>query len=135
MQSHEQWLIKSKNDLRAAKALLKENILDASVYHCQQSAEKAIKAYLSYKETYIIKTHDLEFLVKTCIQTNKAFEAILITSVHLSPYSSKFRYPDDILEPEINDVKKAIEDAEHILKFILDSIKELNTGQTNIFRK
>ncbi|MDB9535728.1 HEPN domain-containing protein [Dolichospermum planctonicum CS-1226] len=44
-----QWLIKSQRDLKAAYVLLnnEESLLDAVVYHCQQAAEKALKAYLT----------------------------------------------------------------------------------------
>jgi hypothetical protein len=46
----QQWLIKSQRDLKVAWVLFKnkESLLDAVVYHCQQSAEKSLKAYLTY---------------------------------------------------------------------------------------
>lgn len=45
------WLKKSKNDLKAAKKLVQnpDPLYDMAVYHCQQTAEKALKAYLVYK--------------------------------------------------------------------------------------
>jgi HEPN domain-containing protein len=52
-----QWLIKSQRDLKAAYVLLnnEESLLDAVVYHCQQAAEKALKAYLTYQEQVVKK--------------------------------------------------------------------------------
>jgi HEPN domain-containing protein len=35
-------------------------------YHCQQSAEKALKAILAYHEETILKTHDLKRLLDLC---------------------------------------------------------------------
>jgi HEPN domain-containing protein len=47
-----QWLIKANNDLRSAEQLFKAEppLLDTAVYHCQQAAEKALKAYLTLQE-------------------------------------------------------------------------------------
>jgi HEPN domain-containing protein len=42
------WLIKSNRDLMSARQLADTDIplLDTAVYHCRQSAEKAVKAFL-----------------------------------------------------------------------------------------
>jgi len=56
-----QWLIKSQRDLAAARILMgnQEPYLDLAAYHCQQSVEKAIKAYLTYQDIIFQKTHNL----------------------------------------------------------------------------
>ena len=56
-----QWLIKAGHDLGSAKRLLSgdETFPDTAVYHCQQAAEKALKAYLTLKDTPFQKVHDL----------------------------------------------------------------------------
>jgi len=48
----QQWLLKSQRDLKVANILIdnEESLLDAVVYHCQQCAEKALKAYLGSAE-------------------------------------------------------------------------------------
>jgi HEPN domain-containing protein len=48
----QRWLIKSQHDLGSANRLMEgeEPYLDTAVYHCQQAAEKAIKAYLTYRD-------------------------------------------------------------------------------------
>ena len=42
------WLLKAQRDLSAARRLSgdEDPFLDIAIYHCQQAAEKAIKAYL-----------------------------------------------------------------------------------------
>lgn len=45
----EKWLTISRRDLQSARALLKELLLENVVYHCQQSAEKTLKAYLVHQ--------------------------------------------------------------------------------------
>jgi HEPN domain-containing protein len=47
------WLAKAASDLRSARILADADDppLDAAVYHCQQAAEKAVKALLVALET------------------------------------------------------------------------------------
>lgn len=42
------WLTKAASDLKSARllGLAEEPPLDTAIYHCQQTAEKALKAYL-----------------------------------------------------------------------------------------
>jgi len=56
-----QWIIKSQRDIKVARILIENEVslLDAVVYHCQQSAEKALKAYLTHQDVVFKKTHDL----------------------------------------------------------------------------
>jgi hypothetical protein len=45
-----QWLLKADHDLRSAALLMSvddEPLFDTAVYHCQQTAEKSFKAYLT----------------------------------------------------------------------------------------
>jgi hypothetical protein len=51
------WLKKASSDLAAASILIhgEQKHLDVGSYHCQQAAEKAIKAYLTARETLFPK--------------------------------------------------------------------------------
>lgn len=120
MKQYETWITKAENDLKSAKKLIEgtDPIYDTSIYHAQQCAEKALKAYLSYKDQPIQKTHDVQFLVELCIELDEIFESIMEDAILLNPYSTLFRYPDIILEPEKEDVIDAIEKAENILHFV-----------------
>jgi HEPN domain-containing protein len=46
------WLIKARHDLEAANRLKEDpdSLLDAAIYHCQQSGEKAVKGSLVYHD-------------------------------------------------------------------------------------
>jgi HEPN domain-containing protein len=63
-----QWIIKAQHDLGAARLLIQSNkpYLDIVVYHCQQSGEKALKAYLTYQDVIFPKTHSLNILLDLC---------------------------------------------------------------------
>ena len=55
------WLVKAQHDLESGEWLSKKTVplLDTGIYHFQQAAEKAIKAFLVYNDLRPPKTHDL----------------------------------------------------------------------------
>lgn len=124
MKNFEAWIIKAENDLKSAKVLFDSNILDTAIYHTQQCAEKALKAYLAFKNQPLQKTHNIEYLVEICENIDSSFETLLDYADNLNPYDTIFRYPSDgmIIEPDIEDVKEAIEMTEYILNFVKDKI-------------
>ena len=44
------WLTRAHQDLRAAHFAAAEILLDVAIYHCQQAGEKAVKAYLQWRD-------------------------------------------------------------------------------------
>jgi HEPN domain-containing protein len=82
-----QWLIKSQRDLGSAKRLMlgEEPYFDTGVYHCQQSAEKALKAYLVHQDIEIEKTHNLVTLLERCTLSEPRFEQWRQAAMTLTP--------------------------------------------------
>lgn len=65
MHEHEFWLGKAASDLKSARMLsADDDTADNALYHTQQCAEKAIKGYLVFRNQPVLKTHDLEILIK-----------------------------------------------------------------------
>ena len=127
MNTHEAWLHKAHNDIKSSKKLLEgdDPLMDTAIYHTQQCAEKALKAYLAYKKQELQKSHDLEFLVECCMQIDSSFEVLYIYSEKLTPYATAFRYPDICLEPDYDDVESAIDMATEILLFIENKLNNV----------
>ncbi len=121
-----QWLIKSMHDLGSARRLLEgeEKYLDNAVYHCQQAAEKAIKAFLTYKDIVFEKTHNPIALLSLCLPSESSFAQFKKETEILTPYATEFRYPGDVLEPDMSEVKQALEMSESIVNFIIDLIPD-----------
>jgi HEPN domain-containing protein len=115
-----QWLLKADNDLRSAQQLFEAEppLLDTAVYHCQQTAEKALKAYLTFQEIHFAKIHILPVLVEQCMEIDPTFSELLDYADLLTPYATAFRYPGDFFEPEIDDVKEALHAAEQVLSTV-----------------
>jgi len=133
MQEHERWLQIVDKDLKSAKILLKSELFSTASYHCQQAAEKALKAYLVFKDQEIIKTHDLVKLAELCSQIDKTFEKLYDDAIYLNPLATKFRYPTEFDIPSFEDAKVSIKKTQKIVNFVLKKIAEPETGQKELF--
>jgi len=120
------WLVKAHSDLRSARALvaLPEPATDTAIYHCQQAAEKALKAYLAFHDRPLERTHDLERLLELAVQLDPSFAPLELQADVLNPYATVFRYPDtlNILFPAVAEVMTAIEHAQAIYDFVLKQV-------------
>ena len=52
------WLTRAHQDLRASRVLsvAEDALLDVAIYHCQQAGEKAVKAFLQWRDEPFAKT-------------------------------------------------------------------------------
>ena len=114
----QQWLLKSRRDLEAARVLFEHGLFDVVVYHCQQSAEKALKAYLVYQEVILQKTHNLVVLLESCLTFDMNFEILRDSAEILTPYATEFRYPCDTTQPEKYEAEEALAIASLVLDFV-----------------
>ena len=122
MQGHEEWLKIATEDLKAAYGLISLELFSAVVYHCQQSAEKSLKAFLVFKKYPIVKSHDLMMLLELCMKFDNDFKNKLIAADYINPFSSKFRYPTEFEIPDLADAQRAAKYAEDILDFVIKKI-------------
>ena len=90
------WLIKANGDLSGARKMLKDDddTLHLAAYLSQQVAEKALKAFLLFKQCGYPKIHDLARLLKVCISQDCAFAQFQSEAEALSAYATYARYPD-----------------------------------------
>ncbi|MFN0067150.1 MAG: HEPN domain-containing protein [Limisphaerales bacterium] len=120
------WLIKSGSDLRSARALLAltEPATDTASYHCQQAAEKALKAFLAYRDRPLERTHDLERLLELAVELDAEFGAFTAHAELLNPYASAYRYPGTsaILFPSVAEIAAAVEQADALCAFVLGKL-------------
>ena len=117
-----QWLHKAVHDLRSAVRLMsgdEEPLLDTAVYHCQQAAEKAFKAYLTAHGIMFPKIHLLSPLLSLCGDIDSSFLQLSDAAELLTPLATEFRYPGDILEPEHSDADEAYRVAEDVVRFVI----------------
>jgi HEPN domain-containing protein len=88
----QEWVKRAEHDLHAADLLASELPAQA-LFHCQQAAEKFLKAFLTFKQLPFRKTHELKELGRTCAEVDRALGPILEPAYALTEYAWKFRYP------------------------------------------
>ena len=90
------WLKKASRDLRFSNAALtlEEQFFDEIVFHCQQSVEKSIKAFLTFHKVPFGKTHDIGELLLSIAKIDNELAKLLESSKILSKYAVAIRYPD-----------------------------------------
>jgi HEPN domain-containing protein len=119
--SIEEWFSISSDDLSVAFHCF-ENMypkkLAIACYHCQQSAEKALKGFLVLQRIEPPKIHDLQLLCEMCIKQDASFNEIYEASSKLTPYGVATRYPKEIAVDEII-TKAALQRAQKIHDFCL----------------
>ena len=84
-----EWLRYAQNDLIVARHCVEDlhpKQTEIASYHCQQCAEKALKAFLIYKGIEPPKIHDLKVLCKMCQDVNTSFAEITSQCAHLTTY-------------------------------------------------
>ncbi|MFH1644311.1 MAG: HEPN domain-containing protein [bacterium] len=118
------WLKIANEDLASAKGLLKLELFGTMSFHCQQCAEKILKAYLVYRKVEIQKTHDLVSLLLRCIKLDQTFENILYDCKDLKPYAVAFRYPSEYDVPDAKDMQIALDKTIKIYNFVKRKIYE-----------
>ena len=97
------WFNKSVEDLNAAHLLMcqkSESFWGPSVFHSQQSAEKALKGFLAFKKVRFSKTHDLEILINLVLQVDPELAEILRPAGVLTKFATAYRYPEEAESPE-----------------------------------
>ena len=90
------WIEKAEGDYLAAKALARRRKIplhDQVCFHCQQSAEKFLKARLQEAGIPYPKTHDLEVLLKLALQVEPLWMAMRPALRSLVGFAVEFRYP------------------------------------------
>lgn len=110
------WLRRANRDLRAADHDMKAEppLHDAVVFHCQQAAEKSMKALLSWHDRPFRKTHSLEEIGSACMSIEPALSVLVARAAPLTEYAWKFRYPGELLEPSAAEAKDALEVAREV---------------------
>lgn len=116
------WLGKASDDFLWTKANLKEGVYYGACFTAQQTAEKALKAFLYLKGKIPHKIHDLGALVEECINIDKSFESLHEIVLPLVDYYTQTRYPD--VGELINYTKEKAEDALARAKEVLEFVRK-----------
>ena len=90
-----QWVLKAEDDIESARTLaaLAKPKRDATCFHCQQAAEKYLKALLQETGLAVPRTHELEDLLDVLLPHDATLAPLRRSLRSLTPYAVNFRYP------------------------------------------
>lgn len=120
------WITKAQRDLLGAQRLAPD-LPDLSIYHCQQAAEKAVKAVLVLYDQFPTKIHDIEALIKQASVFHPELSSRLKDAAYLSQYNQLYRYPEgptSDFNPTPGELKKAYSIAKNIYSDVLAIMPE-----------
>ncbi|MBA7592549.1 hypothetical protein ES708_34736 [subsurface metagenome] len=114
-----EWLNYAIQDLASAHFLrkMKPQLPEIICFHCQQAAEKALKAYLALHKKNIPYIHDLTVLNRSCAEIDDKINELYSSCEQLNDFSVKTRYPTDH-ELSEKDIPEALRNASKILDFV-----------------
>jgi HEPN domain-containing protein len=122
-----EWIRYAQMDYDAAVSMATQNpeLVQIICYHCQQCAEKILKAFIIANNEPLVKTHDLETLIDQCLKYDKQFDEVDAICSRLTDYATVTRYPpmDSIIDED--EMRAALKDAEDILKFTKEKLLKL----------
>jgi|SRR5271157_474361 len=116
------WLSKAELDLKAAAHEMSapaEGLWGDVMFHSQQAAEKALKAFLSWHDVPFRKTHNLEELGQQCVVLDSTLGPVADQAAPLSEYAWKFRYPGENDEPDRAESEEALAAARKVYDAVL----------------
>jgi len=119
-----QWLLKAEEDLNAAKSLMTygDSLLSTICFHAQQSAEKYLKAFLTYHQVEFPKTHDIDELLDLMTPIDANLSESLRDVIVLANCGVDVRYPGELPSVTANDAREAIRLAEKVRRSVLKSL-------------
>jgi HEPN domain-containing protein len=121
-----QWISRADDDLEAAKFLFApgKSFFATICFHCQQAAEKYVKAFLTWYQIEFPKTHDLELLLGLIASRDSSLATSLAEIVALNPYGVDIRYPGDVPAITREDAEEAMYLADKVRIAIFPAFRE-----------
>jgi HEPN domain-containing protein len=114
------WLEIAAKDLRRAELMMTATPdFEASLYFCQQSAEKSLKAFLVWHNVAFRRVHDLEEIGRQCLSVDQDLTALIVSAQSLTAYASRFRYPGAPYVPDVDEVESAIATAREVFSAVV----------------
>ncbi len=126
------WLQQAEFDLRVARWNARGEFWSQVCFMSQQTAEKALKAYLYAVRERNIAGHALLELVRRCSNYDEEFRNLFRECRRLSRYYIITRYPNSLLGPipaehfDQEEAEEAMQMCERIINIVAEKINALN---------
>jgi HEPN domain-containing protein len=123
------WLGVADEDLRVVALCLAADpaVVGAAAYHCQQAAEKMLKALHIAAATPFRKTHDLEELAEQATALWPALAARIEAVSTLTLWGFSFRYPQSgpgfEVMPDRGDIEATLRDLQALREAVAEALE------------
>jgi HEPN domain-containing protein len=126
-----QWLEKAAADLDAAEQLCTQGgrFREIIAFHCQQAAEKYLKALLVRHQIEFPKTHDIAKLLDRVAAVNASIAESLRDADVLTPFGVEVRYPSEAPEVLPGGETEAIDIARRVRDAVMVSLRPYLDGR------
>ena len=118
------WITKADHDLGTSLItyLHIPAFRDTVTFHCQQSVEKYLKAFLVFYGVEFKFTHDLIYLLELISKIDDFLGNYFENILKLQNYAVEVRYPDETIFLTNERVIEAITTSQSVRKIILDKL-------------
>jgi HEPN domain-containing protein len=131
MSGHEKWIDFALRDLDGAEILFEKDRYHLACYLAQQTAEKALKAFLAGHSKKVPHIHELDELHKRCLALDSSFQSIIQHCLDLNIFYNPVRYPE--AEPGIlpegfptrEQTESALSKAKEVLNFVQQRLADI----------
>jgi HEPN domain-containing protein len=115
LDSAKEWLHFSEMDLQSARFLLGMRPVPVEIicYHCQQCAEKSLKAILVRNAQEPKRIHDLTKLLQDLLPFAPNLKVLVPQVAGLTDFASLTRYPHSV-DLQVEDAQTAVADAQEV---------------------
>ncbi len=126
-----EWVRKATADLQVAQCLVsqEDHFANAVAFHCQQAAEKYLKAFLVWSEVDFPKTHDLKELLNLAEPVSRELAVGLKNVIVLTRHGVDLRYPGDRPDAALEEAREAVEMALQVRDAVLPLLPHGSPGQ------
>lgn len=121
----DEWIAMADDDLAFAKAALEDNLeyYLQICFYLHQATEKILKAYILANALEFEKIHDLNKLLRICVQKDEEFSKFVEAVKLLNPFYIGTRYPDVVIKVSKSQTENALNLAEEVAVFVKEKIK------------
>jgi len=121
----DEWVAMADDDLAFAKAALEDNLeyYMQICFYLHQATEKILKAYILANELEFEKIHDLNKLLRICVQKDEKFSKFVETVKLLNPFYIGTRYPDVVITIDKSQAENSLHLAEEIAAFVKQKLE------------
>lgn len=120
------WLDRAGEDLICAQRLIQDDFTyNSTAFHCQQTIEKALKAYILFRSNRLVDGHNLTWLLRQAARYNSHYNDWLKVTAKLNRAYIEARYPADIpLELGYQEIHNCYEVTKEIYGYICNEVDE-----------